>query len=98
MTSQPLVPSRARGYLCVWATCETKSRRAYLSRAPAEVNGQGHSDSIYMWWITTSRVLPLIIAFEVQALANRERRAERIGVLAPCAGLAVVIDFSPRIG
>jgi hypothetical protein len=51
-----------------------------------------------MWGITIRRVLPLIIAFEVQALANRERPAERIGVFAPCAGLAVVIHFSPRIG
>jgi hypothetical protein len=44
---------------------------AQLSRAPAEVDGQGHSDSIYMWGITTGRVLPLVVAFEFQALANR---------------------------
>jgi hypothetical protein len=49
-----------------------------------------------MWGITT-RVLPLVVAFELQVLANRECRAKRMGVLAPCAGLAIVIDFSPRV-
>jgi len=63
----------------------------------AKVDGQSHSNSIYMRGNTASRVFPLVIAFQFKALADREGCAERIGILAPRAGRTVVVDFSPRV-
>ena len=47
-----------------------------LNLLGVKVDGQGRADSIHMRGSTARGVLPLVVAFEFKAFANRERRAE----------------------